>query len=83
MYEVTRWDPGSGFTWRASTPGVRTTATHRLETQGETTRLLLGIEWSGPLAGVVGLLMRSKTERMVGQEADTFATLAESGAQPA
>jgi uncharacterized protein YndB with AHSA1/START domain len=78
VYEITEWEPGSGFVWVASAPGVRTTATHRVDTGTGGTRLTLGITWTGPLAGVVRLLMSGKTRRMVEREADTFTRLAES-----
>lgn len=77
VYEVTDWQPGCAFTWVASSPGIRTTATHALSPQDGGTRLALGIEWSGPLAGLVRLLVASKTRRMVKQEADAFVQLAE------
>lgn len=79
VYEITDWRPGSGFTWVSSAPGVRTTATHELRTEDDgQTRLTLGIAWSGPLAGLVRPLLGKKAQRMIEQEADTFARLAES-----
>lgn len=81
VYEVTSWEPGSGFTWVASTPGVRTTATHQLQAHIGGTRLTLTIDWSGPLAGAVRRFVGSKSARMVAREADTFASLAERGAE--
>lgn len=77
VYEITEWVPGSHFTWVASSPGVRTTATHGIRVDRGETRLTLGVAWAGPLAGVVGLLLGSKSRRMVGLEADTFARLAQ------
>lgn len=79
VYEITCWAPGAGFTWESSSPGVRTTATHELAPEPEGTRLTLGIEWTGPLAGAVGVLLGGKARRMVAQEADTFARLAAAG----
>jgi uncharacterized protein YndB with AHSA1/START domain len=77
VYEVTDWQPGRGFTWVSSAPGVRTTAVHTLAPRDGGTRLVLGIDWSGPLAGLVRLLVGSKARGMVAQEADTFVVLAE------
>jgi ligand-binding SRPBCC domain-containing protein len=79
VYEITEWEPGSGFTWVSSSPGVRTTATHRLRAEQGRTRLTLGITWAGPLSGIVRVVFGAKTRRMVRQEADTFASLAEEG----
>ena len=79
VYEITEWRPGSGFTWVSSSPGVRTTATHELGSESGRTRLALAITWTGALAGVVRLVLGAKARRMVEQEADTFARLAETG----
>ncbi len=78
VYEITEWRPGRGFTWESSAPGVRTVAGHELAAENGQTRLTLSIAWSGPLAGVVRLLLGAKARRMVEQEAETFARLAES-----
>ena len=82
VYEITAWEPGSGFTWVSSAPGVRTTASHEISAQDGGTRLVLGIDWSGPLAPIVRALVGSKARRMVEQEADTFVRLAEGDEQP-
>lgn len=77
VYEITSWEPGRAFTWVSSAPGVQTTASHRLEPDPDGTRLVLSIEWSGPLAWLIGLLLGAKTRRMIEQEADIFVRLAE------
>jgi hypothetical protein len=79
VYEITEWDAGSGFTWVSSSPGVSTTASHRLQAESGQTRLTLGIAWTGPLAGLVRLLLGTKARRMVEQEAEAFTRLAERG----
>ena len=76
VYEITEWEPGEGFTWVADAVGVRTTATHEIRGEAGSTLLVLGITWTGPLAGPVRFLMSKKARRMVEQEADTFARLA-------
>lgn len=77
VYEITVWEPNREFTWVADSPGIRTTAYHRLQAAEGGTRMTLGIDWTGPLAGLMRLLLRSKVHRMVTQEADTFTRLAE------
>ena len=79
VYEITVWEPRVGFTWVASAVGVRTTATHELRTQDGGSLLVLGIAWTGPLAGLVRLLMGTKARHMVETEADTFAQLVRNG----
>lgn len=77
VYEITEWEPGVGFTWVSASPGVRTTATHWLTVEDGGTRFVLGIQWSGPLAGLARVVLGSRAGRMVNQEADTFVRLAE------
>jgi len=81
VYQVTGWEPGSGFTWVSSSPGVRTTATHGVGEEDGRTRLVLSIDWSGPLAPIVRLVVGAKARRMVELEADTFVRLAEGDEQ--
>ncbi|GIJ35374.1 SRPBCC family protein [Micromonospora sediminimaris] len=75
-YEITDWRPGAGFTWVARTPGVRTRASHELLPEGSATRLRLSIDWAGPAARLVELLYGKRTQRLLTQEATTFASLA-------
>lgn len=77
-YEVTHWEPGEAFTWVARSPGVRTTAIHRVVSTTTGSRIELGIRWSGPLAGLVWLTLTRKAQRMIETEATTFARVAES-----
>ncbi len=76
-YEITHWDPERGFTWAARSPGIHTTASHWLTKTEEGTHLLLGLHWSGPLAGVTRRLLGGKVEGKIVQEADTFVELAQ------
>ncbi|GIJ76841.1 Polyketide cyclase / dehydrase and lipid transport [Micromonospora phaseoli] len=78
-YQVTDWRPEAGFTWAARTAGVRTTATHVLHPEGDTTRLQLRIDWDGPGSRLVRVLFARRTRRLLEQEAATFASLAERG----
>jgi hypothetical protein len=71
---VTHWEPGKGFTWVSSAPGVTTTATHELTPTSEGgTEIDLEIAWSGPLAGLLGLLLGRLTRRYVDTEAASLA----------
>jgi hypothetical protein len=80
VYEVTDWQPGKGFVWVSSSPGVRTTAAHWLESTDGGALLSLRLEWSGPLARIVRTLVGTKARRLVVREADTFTQLAEHAA---
>lgn len=77
VYEITRWEPGVGFTWVGRVPGVSTTGIHDLEPDGANTVIRLGMEWSGPLAWAIRALMSGKARRMIQSEGETLARLAE------
>lgn len=79
IYEITQWRPGQSFTWVGRAPGVRTTATHVVTPVDAGSRIELGLDWQGPLAGVVRLLLGRRARRMIQAEATTFARLAEKG----
>lgn len=78
-YEVTDWIVGSSFTWEARSPGIVTTATHRVEPAGGGSRLTVSVGWEGALAGLVGRLLGSRTRAMLELEATTLARVAEAG----
>ena len=77
VWEVTDWQPGRSFTWVSSSPGIRSTAVHTVQDDGDGSRLDLSLEWSGPLARVLELLIGCKARGMVETEAETFTRLAE------
>jgi polyketide cyclase/dehydrase/lipid transport protein len=71
---VTEMVDGRSFTWRSSQPGVTVVAWHRIDpAPGGGSRLTLGVEMRGALAGIVGLLLGGKTRRYVDVEAARFA----------
>ncbi|MFC6703814.1 SRPBCC family protein [Flexivirga alba] len=76
-YEITRWEPGHGFTWVGRVSGVATTGIHDIEPDGAGNQVRLGIEWSGPLAWAVRPLISAKARRMMQSEGETIARLAE------
>lgn len=74
-YEVTEWAPGRGFTWRARSLGVTTTATHVLTPSAAGCELELGIVWTGPAAVVVRLLFGRRTLKYLGLEMAAFQSI--------
>jgi uncharacterized membrane protein len=69
VWEVTTWDPGRSWTWAATSPGVRTEASHVLTRAGEGTIAEQSITWSGPLGRLVALVWGSITRRYLAIEA--------------
>lgn len=76
VYEVTEWTPGRSFTWAARSRAVTGTARHTVVPTDGGSRLELELEWTGPLAGLLRLLIGRKAQRMIELEATTFASLA-------
>ena len=78
VWEVTDWQQqGRSFTWVSTSPGIRSTAVHAVQDISGGSRLDLSLEWSGPLARVLELLIGRKARGMVEIEAETFTRLAE------
>lgn len=69
-WRVTELEPGRGFSWSATSPGVTTMADHRLTTLGQAVTVDLVIRRSGPLAGALNALSAGLTRRYLQMEAD-------------
>ena len=70
VWEVTEVEEGRRFVWIYTSPGVRLTASHRVEPTAKGTRAESFVEFSGPLGGLVGRLTRATTERYLTMEAE-------------
>ncbi|SDO78123.1 Carbon monoxide dehydrogenase subunit G [Pedococcus dokdonensis] len=69
-YVVTELEPGHGFTWVATAPGVLTTARHTIEPLADGgTRVRLSVEQSGWLGSTMGRFYRGLTDRYLATEA--------------
>ncbi len=78
IWEMTAWQQQErSFTWVSTSPGIRSTAVHTVHGDDEGSRLDLSLEWSGPLARVLELLIGRKARGMVDTEAETFTRIAE------
>jgi uncharacterized membrane protein len=71
-WTITQWRPGESFTWESRSPGIRSTGVHVLTAGTHGTTIRLGIDWSGPLAGVVRVLLGRRTLRYVTTEAESL-----------
>ena len=79
VWTVTELTPGSAFTWTSTSPGVRVTASHVVESSPEGSRLTLAIDLGGWMAPVGWLMTRSLTQRYVQTEAASIKAAAEAG----
>lgn len=74
---MTNWQQGRTFTWVSTSRGLRSIAVHAVYDDRGGSRLDLSLQWSGPLARVLELLIGRKVRGTVETEAATFARLAE------
>jgi len=69
VWQVTELDENCSFTWVTRAPGVRMTAGHYVEAQGDGSRAALSFEISGLLAPIVSRLYRSLIQQYIATEA--------------
>ena len=82
IWEVAEFTPQESFTWRATSSGVSTVATHRLLAgPANGTTLQLGLHQTGPLAGLIALLIGNRTRRYMGMEAEGIKRTSEAARQ--
>ena len=70
VWQVTGFDPGRSFEWRAGAPGLRSVARHIIEAADSGSRATLWIEQTGVMARLLNLFYRSLTQRYVRMEAE-------------
>lgn len=70
IFEVTHWTPGQRFDWVTSSAAVTGVARHIIEPIDSGSEVTLSVEFSGPLAGVVGWWFGSLTRRYLAMEAE-------------
>ena len=84
IWEVTRVEPGSTWTWVSRSPGAVTEAVHHLRAHdGSTTRVEQIVEQTGMLGALVGRLMRGTTRRYLAMEAAGLKHRCEAGSSGA
>ena len=69
VWEIERWQPGTGFSWVTRSPGVRTRGDHALApTTDGASEVTLTVTHDGPLAGIVWALTGKRTRAYVDRE---------------
>ncbi|MGA7304225.1 MAG: SRPBCC family protein [Rhodothermales bacterium] len=63
IWAVTEIDSNRYFEWQTVGVGVRTVGGHRIDETPSGSRVTLSIDWSGPIAWLVGLLFGGLTRR--------------------
>ncbi|WP_194922127.1 SRPBCC family protein [Catenulispora rubra] len=78
IYTVTECEPGKSFVWEMKATGVKVRAIHRVEDKGEGhARMVLGIEQSGALSGLIAMFYGKLTRQYVVMEAEGLKKAAE------
>lgn len=67
---VTELEPERGFTWVATSPGLRVTASHGIAAAPRGVRVILSVRYDGLFGSLAGRLWRSLTERYLRLEAE-------------
>jgi carbon monoxide dehydrogenase subunit G len=80
VWTVTEVVENERFVWTAKGLGFRSTAFHEVIADGESSKLRLAVEQSGPLAGLVGRLWNDLTDRYIALEAAGIKSRAEGAA---
>lgn len=77
-YTITSLEPGKAFTWEARQPGLRVIAGHRVEAEGDGSRVILTLAFEGWLAPLVWPLVRRIACDYLEQEARSLKARVES-----
>jgi uncharacterized protein YndB with AHSA1/START domain len=83
VWTVTALEPGRGFTWICTGPGLRVTARHTIEAAGDVSRVTLSLQFEGWLGPIFGRMTRSINERYLGIEARSLKARSEDSATEA
>ena len=77
VWTVRALDPQREFAWSTRAMGMAMTGSHQLEASGTGTRNTLAIELDGPMAPVLGPLLRRPLRKALKAENEGFRTAAE------
>jgi len=82
-WRVTELEPDRRFTWQTGASGVSTVGDHRVEPDGDGSRITLTLRLSGPLSGVMALLMGGIARRYLAMELEGFRSAADAAGRSA
>jgi uncharacterized membrane protein len=83
VWEVTSFEPGTSFTWRAKSLGITSVGSHKLRPVVGGVQVTFGLHQTGPLAPIVQLFTGARTRRYVETEAASLKKRCEGAAQSA
>lgn len=80
-WQVTELEEGRSFTWITRGPGILVTARHSIEGAANGSRVMLSLDFSGPLGPVCARLTRGLNARYLDLEARGLKKHAEAGSR--
>jgi len=80
-WQITELEEGRSFTWITRAPGILVTARHSIEDASNSSRVMLSLDFSGPLGPLAARLTRGLNARYLALEAQGLKKLAEADAQ--
>lgn len=69
VWIVTEFAAGSFFQWETSSPAIQSVARHRVEPEGDGTRVTLEVEQSGLFAAILSRWLKRLSRRFIDMEA--------------
>lgn len=76
-FVVTEWQPGRGFDWVTKNVLVTAVGGHWIEPTPNGSRVMLSVEFSGPLGGLIAWLYGGLTRRYIAMEASGLKRVSE------
>jgi uncharacterized membrane protein len=80
-WQVTELDEGHSFAWTTLGPGIHVTARHAVDGAGNSSRVTLSVDFSGPLGPLAARLTRRLNARYLDLEARGLKKHAEAGSR--
>ncbi|MHC4954653.1 MAG: SRPBCC family protein [Planctomycetota bacterium] len=77
IWTVTELEPQRQFTWATRALGCTMAGSHELAAEGSGTRQTLAVELDGPLAPILGVLLRRPLKKALAAENEGFKAAAE------
>jgi hypothetical protein len=69
IWQVTRLQANHGFAWESKSPGARMTGGHWIEPTAGGSRVVLSLDFAGPMGALIGRMFAGLTRRYLAMEA--------------
>jgi carbon monoxide dehydrogenase subunit G len=79
VWTVTELTPNRSFTWETNSGGVKGVATHVIEPDGNSSKVTLTVDLSGPVATIFSPIIAGQSRKNVDMEAEGLKRRSEAG----